>query len=221
MSVTAEILFNELGINANTLKTWEIGLGLNTNTNAYSDEKFILFKKVKSLLLNGYTLDSIKDLLSSEIEMLNDKEIESETIIIQKSDIHDDAIFYTEKLKTERIQKSTEETIKAIKESVKDEVSKSEMLLLFETVLKELKQYTERTIEAEKKLYLLENHENKTEKDFDEISSELKRLKAELEDKEQKLKDYEEQKKRLNLMEIQLKILQIEKNKKKSWEFWK
>jgi len=87
--------------------------------------------------------------------------------------------------------------------------------------LKELKQYTERTIEAEKKVYLLEDYETRVKQDYFELSSEVKQLKVQLDEKDKKIKDYEEQKKRLNLMEVQLKIMQLEKNKKKFWEFWK
>ena len=60
-------------------------------------------------------------------------------------------------------------------------------------------------------LVLLNGDKNDKDKNF------LDKLK----EKEQKLKDYESQKKRLNLMEVQLKILQLERNKKTFWGFWK
>lgn len=87
--------------------------------------------------------------------------------------------------------------------------------------LSELREYSSRASEAEKKLLLLEDSERKTQNQFCETSAELKKLQAQLEEKEEKLKDYENQKKRAEMLEIQLKLLQLKQNNKKFWEFWK
>lgn len=188
MLVTIENLAEKLEVNPNTITNWELNLGLDIKTDdsdakIYSEKLITFFKKVKSLLLNGYTLASIKEFLSAEIE----SQKPTKTITVEKN----------------------------------KSLNQSDTNTLIEALLKELKQYTERTIEAEKKVYLLEDFENRVKKEYYELSSDVKQLKVQLEEKEQKLKEYEQQQKRLNLMEVQLKIMQLEKSKKKIWEFWK
>ena len=102
-----------------------------------------------------------------------------------------------------------------------NDINQPDISTLFDSLLKEMKQYLERAVDAEKKVYLLEDYKQRAIKEQLELSTEIKQLKNQLEEKEQKLKDYEEQKKRLNLMEVQLKIMQFEKNKKKFWDFLK
>lgn len=221
MSVTIENLAEMLEVTSNTIENWESGLGLKIDLDEsgnknYSDDLVVFFKKVKSLILNGYTIEAIKDLLSAEIENQNQigKKKESETIIY----VHNEPEEFEKENKVGDKFNSYKETFSHIPSS---KVNKSEMVALFEAILIELKQYTERTIAAEKKVYLLEDYENRAKKEYFELSTEVKQLKTELEDKEKKLREFEEQKKRLNLMEVQLKIMQLEKNKKKFWEFWK
>ena len=231
MLVTMENLAEMLEVTPNTLINWEFGLGLNIKTDdsgakKYSQELINFFKKVKSLILNGYTLASIKEVLSAEIERQNQTIDSIEAIIVEESEctIQDTTIFINddELNSTKKNNHSSQEQFSSFKDSTKNtDSSKSDVIVLFETILKELKQYTERTIEAEKKVYLLEDYETRVKQDYFELSSEVKQLKVQLDEKDKKIKDYEEQKKRLNLMEVQLKIMQLEKNKKKFWEFWK
>jgi len=230
--VKTENLAEMLEVNPNTITNWEQSLGLNIKTDdlgekIYSDDLINFFKKVKSLILNGYTLVSIKEFLSVEIENQNQTFETVETVIAEKN---------KDKVKTKEtftfvndeelnIPKenfpSHEDKFSSFKETLNNNVNQSDVIMLFEALLKELKQYTERTIEAEKKVYLLEDFENRVKQEYYELSTDVKKLKSQLEEKNQKLKDYEEQKKRLNLMEVQLKIMQLEKSKKKAWEFWK
>jgi len=96
-----------------------------------------------------------------------------------------------------------------------------EMAALFAPVLKELREYTDRAIEAEKRACLLEESDSRAKKEYFEANTKLKQLQVQFEEKEKKLRDFEEQKKRLNLMEVQLKIQQLEKSKKGFWWFRK
>lgn len=235
MPINIEQLAEMLEVTSNIITNWESTLGLNINidkseeTKNYSDELVVLFKKVHSLLLKGFTIIEIKNLLSVEIDKQNNLNIlknqkktvikedpkPESTIIIEESPNKSE-----EKKKNKNTEKNTtfQESLHHIPSG---NIPKSEIITLFETILMELKMYTERTIAAEKKVYLLEDYENRSKKEYFELSSEVKQLKSELEEKESKLKEFEEQKKRLNLMEIQLKIMQFEKSKKKFWEFWK
>ena len=236
MSFTIENLAEMLEVTSNTIENWELGLGLKIDLDEsgdknYSDELVMFFKKVKSLILNGYKIVEVKDILAAEIEKQNqatqkkEPEVEKqttnktpETIIYVNNPSTEFEEFEEEENKNEDKYNSYKETFNHMPRS---KVHKSEMIALFEAILVELKQYTERTINAEKKVYLLEDYENRAKKEYFELSSEVKQLKMELEDKDKKLREFEEQKKRLNLMEVQLKIMQLEKNKKKFWEFWK
>jgi len=85
LSVTIDILSELLEVNANTIINWELSLGLEVKTNnsgikIYSEELVTFFKKVKSLILNGYNLSSIKDLLALEVKYHNNKELKEELI---------------------------------------------------------------------------------------------------------------------------------------------
>ena len=173
--------------------------------------------------MNGFAILDIKDLLSAEIQSINQVEKPIEVTIIQENKNNEDTIIFVDNKESNSSQRnnSTNNEFSSFTETLKNDLNKSDVIVLFETILKELKQYTDRTIEAEKKVYLLEDFEKRVKQDYFEISSEVKQLRSELEEKEKKIKDYEEQRKRLNLMEVQLKILQLEKNKKKAWEFWK
>jgi DNA-binding transcriptional MerR regulator len=232
LAVTIENLAEMLEVTSNTIANWELGLELKIDLDEsgnknYSDELIMFFKKVKSLILNGYAIEGIKDILASDIEKQNqtgqkkEPEIEKQTTNKNPETIiyvNNPSTEFEEEDKNENNYNSYKETFSHIPNP---RVNKSEMVALFEAILIELKQYTERTIAAEKKVYLLEDYENRAKKEYFELSSEVKQLKTELEDKEKKLREFEEQKKRLNLMEVQLKIMQLEKNKKKFWEFWK
>lgn len=236
MLVTTENLAEMLEVTPNTITKWELSLGLNiktddSNIQTYSEELVKLFKEVKSFILNGYTFEEIKNLLSLEIEYQNKVQQSIKSIIVEnygKIDTTNDTVtLVNEHNSSSEINNESDDELCSSfimsfnKENNNNLTNQADMNTFFKSILKELKQYTDRTIEAEKKVYLLEDYENRVKKDYVEISSEIKELKAQLEEKEQKLKDYEDQKKRLNLMEVQLKILQLENNKKKIWEFWK
>jgi len=228
LQVTTENLAEMLEITPNTISNWEFNLGLNIESDdcgikSYSEALINFFKKVKSLILNGFAILDIKDLLSAEIQSINQVEKPIEVTIIQENKNNEDTIIFVDNKESNSSQRnnSTNNEFSSFTETLKNDLNKSDVIVLFETILKELKQYTDRTIEAEKKVYLLEDFEKRVKQDYFEISSEVKQLRSELEEKEKKIKDYEEQRKRLNLMEVQLKILQLEKNKKKAWEFWK
>lgn len=234
MSVTIDNLAEMLEVTPNIITNWESGLGLKigmgeSGNKYYSDELAALFKKVKSLILNGYAISEIKELLSAEVEKQN-QAIENESPKMEQQteetiNTVPETIIYVNNPSEEFEENKKEEKYQSYKETLNhipnSRVNKSEMVALFEAILNELKMYTERTIAAEKRVYLLEDYENRSKKDYFELSSEVKKLKIELEDKEKKLREFEEQKKRLNLMEVQLKIMQLEKSKKKFWEFWK
>lgn len=174
--------------------------------------------------MNGFSLAEIKDILSIEIEKQNQIMLENSEDKNQTNETNPtETIIYVNNTQNETEEDT--EKLNSYKETLdyipNSQVNKSEMVALFEAILSELKQYTERTIAAEKRVYLLEDYENRSKKEYFELTSEVKQLKVELEDKGKKLKEYEEQKKRLNLMEVQLKLMQLEKSKKKFWEFWK
>ncbi|OGH95274.1 MAG: hypothetical protein A2039_03700 [Candidatus Melainabacteria bacterium GWA2_34_9] len=262
LSITTDVLSEMLEVNPNTIINWELSLGLDIKTNnsgikVYSDELVTFFKKVKSLILNGYTLSSVKDLLILEVKYHNNVQVEPQkmrtedhnnhskekvisninesTVILLNDDKPDSSpqinkkIYETENF-TDSDLKYTKEmnnnvggenSFNGIKENGESNLNQPDMISLFEVLLKELKAYTDRTIEAEKKIFLLEDYERRVKEEYFEIKSEVKQLKVQLEDKNQKLKEFEEQKKRLNLMEVQLKIMQLSNAKKKFWEFWK
>jgi len=76
LSITIDVLSEILEVNSNTIINWELSLGLDIKTNnsgakIYSEELVTFFKKVKSLILNGYTLSSVKDLLTLEVKYHN------------------------------------------------------------------------------------------------------------------------------------------------------
>ena len=215
MLVTIEELADMLEVNPNTINNWEAGLGLNiksdeTEAKKYSENLVVFFKKVKSLILNGYTLNNVKEFLAIEIEIENENQLKTtlEAVVIEPSEEEEEII-------------KLSESEKIINHAITDSVNQNNVTAIVETLLKEIKHYTERTIEAEKKVYLLEDHEKRIKQEFFEMSSEVKQLKIQLTEKEQKLKDFEEQKKRLNLLEVQLKLMQLESKKKSFWEFWK
>lgn len=235
MLVTTENLAEMLEVNPNTILNWELNLSLNIRTDGedvekYSDELITFFKKVKSLVLNGYTLAAIKDFLYPEIEYQNQIQKSVDSFIVedinpkntpQEPDTVNLVNDYIFNVSPEN-NLSREEKITSFTEIlINNKTDKNESGVLFETLLKDLKQYTERAMDAEKKVFLLEDTENRLKQENSDLSSELEQVKAQLEEKEQKLKQYESQKKRLNLMEVQLKILQLQKNKKKAWEVWK
>ena len=283
LSITIDVLSDLLEVNPNTIMNWELSLGLEVETNnsgikIYSDELVNFFKKVKSLILNGYSLASVKDLLVLEVKYHNNIQEENKavskskirkyrktpvtieeitqktkaeektntrkkasdnfnesTVIILNEDKKDSSqqinktIYETEDF-TDSDSKYTKETydkdagenfFNNINENEAGNLNPKDMVSLFEVLLKELKSYTDRTIEAEKKIFLLEDYERRVKEEYFEIKSEVKQLKVQLEDKNQKLKEFDEQKKRLNLMEVQLKIMQLSNTKKKFWEFWK
>jgi len=237
--VTTENLAEMLEVNPNTIINWGMCLGLNIKTDDldvinYSEDLINFFKKVKSLVLNGYTLASIKEFLSVEIEIQNKIKKPTEAVIVEVAEDKDKNKNRAKKVKEtitfvgdnelkmpQENFSSRDDRFSSFKETLNNNVNQSDVIVIFEALLKELKQYTERTMEAEKKVYLLEDFENRVKQEYYELSTDVKQLKIQLEEKNQKLKDYEDQKKRLSLLEVQLKIMQLEKNKKKFWEFWK
>lgn len=235
MLVTTENLAEMLEVAPNTIIKWELSLGLNIKTDnsdiqTYSEELVKLFKEVKSLILNGYTFEEIKNILALEIEYQNKVQQSIKSIIVEdygQVDTTNDTVTLVNKHNLSDTNNKPDDDLCSSfimafnKENNDNSNNQSDMNTFFRSILKELKEYTDRMIEAEKKVYLLENYENRAKNNYVEINSEIKQLKAQLEEKEQKLKDYEDQKKRLNLMEVQLKILQLENNKKKPWKFWK
>lgn len=262
MSITIDVLSEILEVNSNTIINWELSLGLDIKTNnsgakIYSEELVTFFKKVKSLILNGYTLSSVKDLLTLEVKYHNNIQEEpqktytdeykniakektfnnfNESSVVLINDDKPDSVqqinknFYETEKFTDSDLKYTKEKknndggenfINAVKENGTESLNQTDMVSFFEVLLKELKSYTDRTIEAEKKIFLLEDYERRVKEEYFEIKSEVKQLQVQLEDKNQKLREFEEQKKRLNLMEVQLKIMQLSNAKKKFWEFWK
>ncbi|HBG49615.1 MAG TPA: hypothetical protein DDW90_08980 [Cyanobacteria bacterium UBA9971] len=262
LSITIDVLSEILEVNSNTIINWELSLGLDIKTNnsgakIYSEELVTFFKKVKSLILNGYTLSSVKDLLTLEVKYHNNIQEEpqktytdeykniakektfnnfNESSVVLINDDKPDSVqqinknFYETEKFTDSDLKYTKEKknndggenfINAVKENGTESLNQTDMVSFFEVLLKELKSYTDRTIEAEKKIFLLEDYERRVKEEYFEIKSEVKQLQVQLEDKNQKLREFEEQKKRLNLMEVQLKIMQLSNAKKKFWEFWK
>jgi DNA-binding transcriptional MerR regulator len=256
--ITGEILAETLEINPNTLVNWELNLGVatimdNSGQKVYSQQHSAFFKKVKSLILNGYNFATIKDLLTSEIDNLNKIEVSQEVLsekknaqVVETAPVQSTVVYLNRNTSSEQTKQEQQPSVYETKAVIEPEQTSSnqeekpfnsvfntfndvntgslnqpDVISLFEVLLKELKQYTDRTIEAEKKIYLLEDYERRVKQEYFEVSSEIKQLKMQLEEKEQKLKDYEDQKKRLNLMEVQMKIMQLANNKKKFWEFWK
>lgn len=222
--VTIEKLAEILEVTPNTIKNWESSIGLNIkkadSEDSYSEDIVKLFKKIKSLVLNGYNFAEISNFLSIEISICNEviPEYSEITENVTETQIVKDK--YTAQFDSSNagIHSKFRNTFEQVPHT---SMNQSEILLLFETLLKELKQYTDRTIEAEKKIYLLVDQENRFKKEYYEVSSEMKQLKVQIEEKEKKIKEFEEQKKRMNLMEVQLKLLQLEQSKKKPWELWK
>lgn len=90
-----------------------------------------------------------------------------------------------------------------------------------EVFMNELREYNNRAMEAEKKLYLLEDNEKRIKQEYCELSCEIKRLNSELALKNKKLDQLEEHNKKLKTIELQLRLIQLKQKKKKFWEFWK
>lgn len=188
-----------------------------------------------SITINSAIMSAgIKELLSAEIEKQNQntkpEEIVVEENIINNQDTlmvvnnnENNGNFVEEDNLSEENCSSFNEALAHLPstQTRQTQTGQSDIVALFETLLKELKQYADRTIAAEKKIYLLEDHENRAKKSYFEVNSEIRQLKIQVEEKDKKIKEYEEQKKKLSLMEVQLKLMQLEKSKKKFWEFWK
>ena len=230
MLVTTENLAEMLEVNPNTIGSWELSLGLNIKTNDldvknYSEDLINLFKNVKSFILNGYTLASIRDFLSAEIQYQNQLQQSINSILVEDDGPQcADKIADTVSLVNDYIFGSTnaDEKINVLSENIINEtLDRPETTVFFKSLLKELKQYSERASEAEKKVYLLEASENKVRQEHLALSADVKELRSELEVKNQKIREFEEQKKRLNLMEVQMKLLQLENSRKKFWDYWK
>jgi len=228
--LTIENLAGMLEVSPNTIIKWALSLGLdiktdNSNLEHYSEESIHLFKDIKALILNGYTFAEIKEFLSVEIEYQNKIKKAEESIIVEETSSdgnnikNNDDVFYS---------RHSEDVVDLVNEFSSfsetlnfNYTNQQDISALFNSLLKELKQYTERAIEAEKKVYLLEDYKQRAMLENLDLNSQIKQFKVQLEENEQKLKDYDEQKKRLNLMDVQLKIMQFENNKKKFWDFFK
>lgn len=130
-----------LTIKPNIILDWENIFDLNIKDNnsqnkIYSKDYVTFFKKVKSMLLNGYSLETIKDFLSFEIDYLNGNQ---------------------------------------------------------------------------QQINLLQNNKNFEKQEYPDSNCEIIQLKEELKEKNQKLKEFEDHKKRLNFLELQLKVMQLNK----------
>jgi len=265
LPVSTENLAEMLEVNPNTIANWELNLGLNIKTDDsglenYSDDLINLFKEIKGLILNGYSFKEIKKFLAVDIEYQNQITKSIKEIIVEdggntnedvanpkdtvsavneyNSPKEKNSFIYSNLNTIQEYIPSISGNINLFKEPLLDNnLNQPQSDVFFKALLKEIRQYSDRALEAEKKLQLLENSipnidqeplgiESKTDSKFGpdillEIDSEVMQLKTELEEKDKMMKDFEIQKKRLNLLEVQLKILQLEKSKKKSWEFWK
>jgi len=224
--VTTENLAEMLEVNPNIIRNWALGLGLRINANgpdcSYSEDLINLFKEVRLLILNEYTLPEIKEFLSVEIEYQNKLEKSIRTIIVEDHATGEDyASDANEFAFPERLTQTNDDFIDSFKKKVGKNLKQAEINPLFDKLLEEIKQSSERLMESEKKVYLLENNEKKIMQESAELTKEIETLKAQIEENNKKIKVYEEQTKRLNLMEVQLKILQLEKNRKNFWEIWK
>lgn len=209
---TVEKLAEIFEVTPDVITNWEADSELDEKSGSlvknYSGGKTAFLKKVKSLILSGHSLQEIKKQMYMEPEGKKQE-------IPSKNNITGDK---TVNLNRKRKNESFEEKIN---KPPANPITHSEVFSLFTAILQEMREYTDRAIDAEKKVSLLESNDSRAKKAYFGISSEVKQLRIQLEEKEKKLKECEEQKKRLNLMEVQLRIMQIEKNKKSFWEFWK
>jgi len=223
--VTTENLAEMLEVNPNTIRNWVLGLGLHINTEgadeSYSEELIELFQEVRLLVLNGYTLPEIKEFLAVEIEYQNKIEKSIRLIIVEGNSDCEDFASDANEFAPQEFTQPSDDFINSFKKKINKNLKQAEVNTLFDKLLEEIKQSSERLMESEKKVYLLENNEIKIRQDASELAIEIETLKAQLDEKNKKIKEYEEQTKRLNLMEVQLKILQLEKNRRNFWEIWK
>lgn len=249
MLVTTENLAEMLEVNPNTILNWESSLGLNVKTDesgvdSYSEDLIHLFKEIKGLILNGYSFAEIKKFLSAEIEYQNQitksvKELIVETnktnpdseekdivnLVNEYNSSQENASFIENNLNSLKVYNASDlNNITPFKEPLSDNtLNQPDTKVFLKALLKELQSYSEKTVteKEEEKNYIPNAYKEEVKQEHFEPNSEMRKLKIELAEKEQQIKDYENQKKRLNLLEIQLKIMQLEKNKKKFWEFWK
>lgn len=201
-------------------KNFEIDLeNYEKNKNCNPEDFIDFFKKVRNFIASGYNITLIQNILSYEIKYLKSKlyVCASKNIIIDLCDENSQ--------QSDANKFNAEKVINSINNATKEVVSSSnqiDIMILFEMMIKELKQYTERIINAEKKIFLLEDTERRVKEDYIEVSSEIKHLNALIEEKNKKIQDYEEQRKRINLLETQLRLIQLNnQRKKKFWQFWK
>ncbi|GBF22941.1 hypothetical protein tpqmel_0345 [Candidatus Gastranaerophilus sp. (ex Termes propinquus)] len=214
MFVTVEKLAEILEVSPATIADWEAGLGLKTYDleKKYSPSEAVFFGKVKLLRGENRSLEQIKEMLCIEIEEKNDDPPAEETQEENSVDeIKFDIMSFDDNL----------DFGSALDKFPKTQAGQGEVTSIFRTILSELKQSTNRAIEAEKKIDLLEEEKKVVQEEYNEAQKELQELRYKLEEKEEKLKDFEEQRKRLNLLEVRLKILQLEQSKKKFWWFWR
>ncbi len=194
---TVEKLAEIFEITPNTIDNWE--------AQNCSGGKPAFLKEIKSLILAGFSLQEIKEMVSEEAVKQN----------------QNDTIIYFDRSDMKKSRSVEEKCDQLAILNAQNQTNHAEVFSLFGAILKEMRQYTDRAIEAEKKVCLLEDYDGRAKQEYFEASTEIKRLQIQLEQKEKKLKEFEEQKKKLNLMEVQLRLLQLENNKKKSfWKFW-
>ncbi len=166
--------------------------------------------------------DKLEKNIEEKIEEIVEKGIEEKLTAESKTETQEKENNFSANKQNDIEQEDIVEKVpeKAQSKSKLNETS-SEFKALIEALMQELRMYTERTIAAEKKVLLLEDHESRADKEYFEMNTEIKQLKEQIDEKNSKIKEFEAQKKRLSLVEAQLKLMQIEKNKKRFWEFWK
>ena|GEM_PF-3739782 len=199
---TVEKLAEMFEITPNVIDNWEAG--------GSSAGKAAFLKEVKLLILAGHSLQEIREMVTEEAV----KQGQGDTVIyLDRNNAR----------KNKPVESAGQLALNFNPAQIQttNGISYPEIFSLFTAMLKEMRQYTDRAIDAEKRIVLLEDHEARAKNEYFEANTKVKRLQLQLEQRESKLKEFDDQKKKLNLMEVQMQLMEIENSKKSFWQFWK
>lgn len=180
----------------------------NNGKEFYTENAMFLFEKIKDLASEGVNFKTIKKVLLNDINTYNQEvEVhykESYIVFSDKFPQNTDLIHLNSSLDTDT-----------------HTINNGELSNIFSMFVNEIKTYANRTIEAEKNKFIFEEKANRASKEFCELNTKMNKLQNKIEEKDIKIKELEESNKKIQKLDMHLKILQIEQNKKKPWEFWK
>ncbi len=219
------MISEKLDVQEEILKSWEDKLNIkpqydNEGNRIYTDYDVLFFKKVKYLVSEGVRFNIIKKVLKEEIEIYNCKVLKCKSVSENDNKPNKDL-----KSLDENTLQCTD--LMSINTEIDDIPVDSQLIRagefadIFGLFINEIKEYANKTIEAEKKKIILEGKEKTIAKEYKKIENKVNQLESEIEEKDLKIKELENYNKKIQKLDMHLKLLQIEQKKKKPWEFWK